>query len=131
MLLCLPFRIRIEINLPPTMGLRFLTHLVLFSVCTCVYAQSFQSCLILVTLWTAAHEAPLSMGFSRQEYCSGCHALLQGIFPTQGLNLHLLHLLYWQAGSLPLVPSGKPIPHKDKSQSCIDKQSGSSRENVS
>ena len=24
----------------------------------------------------------------------GCHALLQGIFPTQGLNLLLLHLLY-------------------------------------
>ena len=27
------------------------------------------------------------------------HSLFQGIFPTQGLNLHLLH---WQAGSLPL-----------------------------
>ena len=27
-----------------------------------------------------------------------CHALLQGIFPTQGLNLHLLCLLHWQAG---------------------------------
>ena len=38
----------------------------------------------------------------------GCHALLQGIFPTQGLNLHLLHLLPWQAGSLPLAPPGKP-----------------------
>ena len=25
----------------------------------------------------------------------GCHALLQGIFPTQGLNLRLLHLLQW------------------------------------
>ena len=25
----------------------------------------------------------------------GCHALLQGIFPTQGSNLHLLHLLHW------------------------------------
>ena len=37
----------------------------------------------------------------------GCHPLLQGIFPTQGLNLHLLHLLHWQAGSLPLVPPGK------------------------
>ena len=33
----------------------------------------------------------------------GCHFLLQGIFPTQGLNLHLLHLLYWQAESLPLL----------------------------
>ena len=34
----------------------------------------------------------------------GCHALLQGIFPTQGLNLCLLCLLHWQAGSLPLTP---------------------------
>ena len=25
----------------------------------------------------------------------GCHFLLQGIFLTQGLNLHFLHLLYW------------------------------------
>ena len=36
----------------------------------------------------------------------GCHALLQGIFPTQGSNLRLLHLLHWQAGSLPLSPLG-------------------------
>ena len=28
----------------------------------------------------------------------GCHDLLQGIFPTQGSNLHLWHLLYWQVG---------------------------------
>ena len=27
----------------------------------------------------------------------GCHALLQGIFPTQGLNQHLSCLLHWQA----------------------------------
>ena len=39
----------------------------------------------------------------------GCHALLQGIFPTQGLNLHLLCLLHWQAGPLPLAPPGKTI----------------------
>ena len=31
------------------------------------------------------------MGFSRQEYQSGFHFLLQGIFPTQGLNLGLPH----------------------------------------
>ena len=29
----------------------------------------------------------------------GCHALLQGIFLTQGLNPHLLCLLHWQVGS--------------------------------
>ena len=39
----------------------------------------------------------------------GCHALLQEIFPTQGLNPHLLYLLHWQAGSLPLEPPGKPV----------------------
>ena len=50
-----------------------------------------QSCLF-VTPWTVAHLAPLSMGFSRQESGVGCHALLQGIFLTQGLNLHLLCL---------------------------------------
>ena len=34
----------------------------------------------------------------------GCHALLQGIFPTQAPNLPLLPLLHWQVGSWPLVP---------------------------
>ena len=34
----------------------------------------------------------------------GCHALLQGTFPTQGSNPSLLHLLHWQVGSLPLEP---------------------------
>ena len=32
----------------------------------------------------------------------GCHAPLQGIFLTEGSNLHLLCLLHWQTGSLPL-----------------------------
>ena len=39
----------------------------------------------------------------------GCHALLQGIILTQEWNLHLLCLLHWQEGSLPLVPPGKPL----------------------
>ena len=39
----------------------------------------------------------------------GYHALLQGIFPTQGSNPGLLCLLHWQAGSLPLAPPGKPM----------------------
>ena len=38
----------------------------------------------------------------------GCHALLQGISPIQGLNPRLLCLLHWQALSLPLFPPGKP-----------------------
>ena len=38
----------------------------------------------------------------------GSLSLLQQIFLTQESNLHLLHLLHWQVGSLPLVPPGKP-----------------------
>ena len=52
---------------------------------------------LFATLWTVVHQAPLSMGFSRQEQWSG-HALLQGIFPTQGLNLCLLCLLHPAGG---------------------------------
>ena len=64
---------------------------------------------LFATLWTIAHQAPTSMGFCRQEYWSGRHALLQGIFPIRGSNLHLFYLLHWQAGSLPLALPGKPF----------------------
>ena len=59
------------------------------------------------TLWTVAHQAPLSMRFSRQEFWSGLPCLPSRDLPVQGSNLHLLCLLYWQVGSLPLVPLGK------------------------
>ena len=43
--------------------------------------------------WAVACQAPLSLGFSRQEDWSGSHSLLQGIFLTQGL-LHCRQILY-------------------------------------
>ena len=64
-----------------------------------------------VTPWTVAHQTPLSMGFSRQEYWSGLPALLQGIIPTQELNLCLSCCLKWQVGSLPLAQPRKPLLH--------------------
>ena len=39
---------------------------------------------------------------------TGYHALLHGIFPTQGLNPILSSLLHWHVSSLPLAPPGKP-----------------------
>ena len=54
-----------------------------------VQCQLAQSCLTLCDSRTIACQAPLSMGFSGQGV--GCHFLLQGIFPAQGLNLGLLH----------------------------------------
>ena len=79
----------------------FLT--VFWNECMCCH---FSHVWLFATLQTVAHKAPLSMGFSRQEYWSGL--LLQGIFTTQGSDPHLLHLLHQEAGSLPLVPPGKP-----------------------
>ena len=49
---------------------------------------------LFATPWTAAHQAPLSMGFSIQEYWSEFPFLFQGIFRTQALNQRLLYLLH-------------------------------------
>ena len=56
----------------------------------CMHAKSLQSCL---TLWPYGQQPVWLLcpwGFSRQDTGVGCHALLQSIFPTQGLNLCLL-----------------------------------------
>jgi len=60
-----------------------------------------------VTPQTIVQQAPVSMGFSRQEYWSEYWRLflLQRLFLTQRSNPHLLH---WQADSLPLSHQGSP-----------------------
>ena len=70
--------------------------------------KSRQSCPSLCNPMDDSPPGPLSMGFFRQEYCSGLLFLLQRIFLTQGANPRLLDLLHWQVVSLPLVPPGKP-----------------------
>ena len=49
----------------------------------------------------------MSIGFSGKNTGAGYQAFLQGFFLIQGLNLHLLCLLHWQAGSLLPVQPGK------------------------
>ena len=63
---------------------------------------------LFATPWTIAHQAPLSMGFSKQEYWSGFPCPPPGDLPNPGIKPHLLGLLHWQTGSLPLAPPGKP-----------------------
>ena len=46
---------------------------------------------LFVTPWTITHQAPLSMSSPGKNTGVGCHLLLQGIFPIQGLNLALLY----------------------------------------
>ena len=55
-----------------------------------------------------AHQAPLSMELSSKNTGVGFHCLLQGIFPTQGLNPSLLRVLHWPVVSLPLCHLGGP-----------------------
>ena len=63
---------------------------------------------LFATPWTVACHAPLSVGFFRQEYWSRLPFPPPGDLPTQRLNPHLLHLLHWQANSLPLSHLGSP-----------------------
>ena len=55
-------------------------------VYACVHAKSLQSCPTLVTLWTVALQAPLSMGFCRQEYYSGLPSPPPGDLPDPGIE---------------------------------------------
>ena len=84
------------------------SHPVHACVCVCMLSR-LSRVRLFVTPWAVAHQAPLSVGFSRPEYWTGLLSPPPGILPTQGLNLCLLCLLHWQACSLPRVPSGKPI----------------------
>ena len=101
------FTITCELN--NTKMFAALLSIVVFEYCVC--AESLQLCPILCDLMLLCPWD--SSGKSTRE---GCHLLLQGVFLTQVLNLHLftstLHLqcisLHWQAGSLLLAPPGKP-----------------------
>ena len=59
--------------------------------------------------WTVACQAPLYMGFSRQEYWSGLLCPPPGDLPDPGVEPTSLCLLNRQAGSLLLVPPRSPI----------------------
>ena len=52
--------------------------------------SSFSCVWLFVTQWTVAHQAPLSMGFSRQEYWSGLPFPPPGDLPTPGIEPMLL-----------------------------------------
>ena len=71
----------------------------------CVCGQLFTSAQFFATPWTVAHRAPLSMGFSRQEYWSGLPLPPPGDLPDPGIKPASPAL---QADSLLLNHEGSP-----------------------
>ena len=61
---------------------------------------------LFATLWTVSHQAPLSMGFSRQKCWSGLLCPLPGDLPHLGIKPLSLASPALQAGSLPLSHRG-------------------------
>ena len=57
---------------------------------------------LFATPWTVGHQAPLSMGFFRQEYWSGLPFPPPGDLSDPGVELET----HWQVGSLPLHHQG-------------------------
>ena len=68
-------------------------------------ASSLIRAQISATPWTAAHQAPLPMGFSRQEDWSGLPCPPSGVLPDPGIEPRSPTL---QAASLPSEPPGTP-----------------------
>ena len=61
---------------------------------------------LFATLWTVAHQAPLSMGLSGQEYWSGLPFPSPEDFPDPGIEPRSPTL---QADALTSEPPGKPL----------------------
>ena len=77
-------------------------------MCTCVLSY-FSRVQLFVTPWTVARQAPLSKGFSRQEYWSRLPCPPPGDLPHQGMKPTSLMSPTFAGASLPLAPPRKPV----------------------
>ena len=74
-----------------------------------VKVKSLSRVRLFATPWTAAHQDPLPMGFSRQEYWSGLPFPSPGDLPDPGIKPRSPTL---QADALTSEPPGKPMTHQ-------------------
>ena len=75
-------------------------------MCICVLNQ-FSNVRLFATQWTVATRLLCRWDSPGKNTGVGCHALLQGIFPTPGMNLPPYVSRIERRGSLPLVPPRK------------------------
>ena len=83
----MPHLLQMSFQHPPS-------ELILYSIpglCAMCYGYLLSRVQLFATPSVVAHQPPLSMGFFRQEYWTGLHALLQEIVPTHGSNPGLAH----------------------------------------
>ena len=78
------------------------------SMCVCVLSH-FSHFQLFANLWTVAHQAPLSMGFSRQKYWSGLSCPPCEYLPNTGNETMSPAAPALQADSLPLNHEGKTM----------------------
>ena len=76
--------------------------------CACML-HCFTCVRLFATLWAIACQAPLSMGFSKQDYWNGLLCSPSGDLPDPGIEPGSLMSPAWQVGSLPLEPHGRPM----------------------
>ena len=78
-----------------------------FFSCACL-PSCFSRVWLFVTLWTVAHQAPLSMGFSRQEYWNGLPCPPSGHLPNPGIEPASLMSPALASGFFTTSAPGKP-----------------------
>ena len=76
-----------------------------YTICVCMYVQ------LCLTLWDPMDCSlpDSSVGSPRQEYWSGLSFPSPGDLSNPGIKPSLLHLLHWQADSLPVCHLGSPV----------------------
>ena len=70
-------------------------------------AQLLSCVQLFMTPWTIAHQAPLSVGLSRQEYHSGLPLISPGDLPNTGIETVFLESLALAGRFFTSVPAGK------------------------
>ena len=82
---------------------------------------TFNQVWLFATPWTVTTPGSSAHGILQARVLEwvASHSLLQGISLTKWSKPHFLHLLHWQADSLPLAPPGKPYNHPVLSHSVM------------
>ena len=81
----------------------------IYSTAQKVKVKSLSRVRLFVTLWTVDYRLLCPLNSPGKNSGVDCQALLQGIFPTQGLIPHLLHLKHWKWILYLLSHPGKPF----------------------